>query len=83
MPQWDYLDFVSHIALTDSARSLIGASYSRMVSCEQEECQLTFACLFKRQAQEPSWVLGEEFAKRRRVPTLPKPYSGGRIVSVI
>jgi hypothetical protein len=45
---------------------------------EQEECQLFFACLFKRQAQEPSWVLGEEFAKRRRVPTFPKPYSGGR-----
>jgi hypothetical protein len=50
---------------------------------EQEECQLTFACIFKRQAREPSWVLGEEFAKRRRAPTLPKPYSGGAMVSII
>ena len=69
---------VSLYVLRHSPRSLIGASCSRLVSCEQEECQLTFACLFKRQVKEPSWVLGEEFAKRRRVPTLPKPFSGGR-----
>ncbi|NOT23719.1 MAG: hypothetical protein HOP22_13500 [Nitrospiraceae bacterium] len=40
---------------------------------------MTFLCIFKGQAREPSWVLGEEVAKRLRVPALPKPYSGGEL----
>lgn len=47
------------------------------MSVEQEECQLTFACIFKRQTRDLSWALGEELASRWLVPTLPKPYSGG------
>jgi hypothetical protein len=49
------------------------------MSREQEECQLTFSCIFKRKARAPSWVLGEEPASRWRVPTLPKPYSDGEL----